>query len=307
MAVEVHPPRMARWKRPFRDLRRQFRGTPKASDEAPSRVSQRWKDLSTDGAVGVVLSVVPGLAHFLAGRFKEIWILWLVWLGSLAAAVFLYGSDWAMPFLGLTLAIHAWIAVSYKMWQELQEVAEKAVVLVLILVALMVVYRIPLWVTGLSVSPSTLTVPHYGVQEGDALMMRRVGGQTASLARGSLVRVQAPIYRNGMLWTRQETFGQVVGLPGETVFLRGDAFLVAGRALPAERFPVPSWMLGVQATIPLAGTEYLIAAEYIRQGHGGQVDSGVIREMSVVPRSDVEAVAFMRWWPWSRRGRIEVD
>jgi hypothetical protein len=258
--------------------------------------------------MGAFLSIIPGLGHLITGRFRQVMVWWLLWLGAVVAGVFVYGSVWALPLLGLAIAIHAWIAVSCGLWRELQELAEKVVVLGFLMLVLVVAYRIPSWVTGISVSPSSLTVPYYRVEEGDALVMQRVGHQTAALPRGVLVRFNAASYGR-TLWGRQESLGQIIGLPGETVVLRGDVFVVGGQVLPPERFPVPRWLQGRQATIPVSEKEYFISAGYEVRGHGygGVVDGKVIREMTVVTRSDVKATAFMRWWPLWRRGWIEVD
>ena len=298
---------MAPWKRPFRNLRRQFRISPRIPGETPSKAGRLWKDLTADGAVGAILASSPAWHTSSpddSGRYGDCgcsgW-------GAVAIGVFLYGSAWAMPFLGLAMGIHAWIAVSYKIMEGIRGTGrEGGGPWTDPIDAGRSVPDTAVGRRGLSISPSTLTLPYYRVEEGDALLMHRMGPPTTPLPRGTLVRFNAAIYGNTTLWARQETLGQIVGLPGETVFLRGDAFVVAGQVLPPERFPIPVWLQGLQATIPVPEKEYFISAGYNVRGHGGVVDGEVIREMTVVSGSDVKAAAFMRWWPLARRGFIEV-
>lgn len=311
VAAGVYPPRMAQWRRPFRGLVRWARARFLSHSVAPS-MPRRWslEDAVADGTVGLLLSIVPGLAHLIAGRFKQIWGWWLLWLVAVAGGVFIYGSVWAFPLLGLAIALHAWIAASYGFWQTLETLGEKVLLLGFVMLVLSVAYRIPSWATGISCVPSSLTIPYYQVMEGDYLVIRRLSPWAAPLARGTLVQYKAAVYQGRRdAFAQPTSTGQIVGLPGETVVLRGNAFEVGGRVLPPGRFPVPRWLQGRQATVPVPGNSYFVSASYWVQGHGfgGVVDERVIREMTVVLRSDVKAAAFMRWWPLWRRGWLEVD
>ena len=268
-----------------------------------------WKDTLEDGTVGLALSIVPGLAHLVAGRFRQVWGWWLLWLGCLTAGVFVFGSVWALPLLGLAIALHARIALSYGLWRMLTGIGEKVVILVFLILVLSVVYRIPSWATGISWVPSAVTIPAYQVSEGDYLVMRRFSPGQAPLARGTLVLFRAAVYRGGPNdWIHLRTTGQIIGLPGELVTLRGSVFEVGGQVLPPERFPVPGWLQQRQAVIGVPAEAYFVSTRYQIQGHGvAVVDQGVIREMAVVAASDIRGTAVMRWWPLSRRGWLKVE
>ena len=317
--VQVYPPRMAHWKRPLRGLIRLGRvslsftkRSPAAARDRASSVPKGWslQEALEDGTVGSALSILPGLGHLVRGGFKQILLWWLLWLGCLAAGVFVYGSGLAFPLLGLAMVFHAWIALSCGLWRTLSSVTEKFLALTLCIAVLAMAYRVPLWVTGLSWVPSTLTIPASAVNEGDYLVMRRWSAGRAPLARGTIVWFSANVYWGGQGGgTFVSTTGQVIGLPGDTVTVKGTVFEVNGRVLPYEQFPVPGWLRGKEVTIRVPTTGYFVGTPYQVQGHGMgfAIDGKMIHDMTVVQATDIQRRAILRWWPLSRRGWLKVE
>jgi len=104
-----------------------------------------------------------------------------------------------------------------------------------------------------------------------------------------------------------QTLGQIVGLPGEVVDVRANAFAVNGQALEGQRYPLPPWLQGRQLTVPLADGQYFVSCDYRVHGRGVVLDNSVIQEICVALRGQIDSRAFWLWSPLSRRGRLRAD
>lgn len=98
---------------------------------------------------------------------------------------------------------------------------------------------------------------------------------------------------------------EIVGLPGEYVEIKEGSFIVDEQQLDGARYPVPLWLRGRGISVRIPAGCYFISTEY--NIPGGRPDYGVIRRACLVQAGDIEALAFMNWWPLSRRGFIRSD
>jgi hypothetical protein len=309
--VDVYPPRMPRWKKPVRRLFRWGRQQKVVGEEGVQlRVPGWMKIMSGDCFLGLLLSIVPGLAHLAGGRFREIrWYL-LIWFVLLVTGVFCYGSGFSFYLLALAIGLHAWIAVHHKLIKELAGIGVKLFVTAVLVMVLILVYRaIPRLVFGLRGGYTSLTVPYHNISRGDYLLARRRSVLRGSIGRGSLVvtRLSGIIYGDGrrMPGRGESMVVEIVGLPGEYVETKDNSFIVDEQQLDTKRYPVPIWLRGRRISVRIPQGCYFISTEYSIRGRGASDE--VVRRACLVQAADIEAVAFMNWWPLSRRGFIRSD
>ena len=311
-AINIYPPRMPRWKKPFRDVLRSMRkGKVVPQIDAKSYLSPRLKAFFSDSISGLLLSIIPGFAHWMQNRFKEIRWYFLAWLILLLSGLFLYGSPAGFLCFGLAIGVHAAIALQYGIIKDLTNIVEKIVTIILVLIGLTFLYRfIPrmpfLNFTG---GHSSLTIPYYNVEAGDYLLVRGGLDEKALLQRGSLVLIHPATFggygRRGVLSGNDTVIGEVVGLPNEKLQIANGVFIVDGQLLDAERYPVPQWLLNNTFSATIPNDSYFVSSRYNVRAHGIQLNASHIKQVCVVKTSDIEAKAFMRWWPLSRRGFIK--
>jgi hypothetical protein len=154
---------------------------------------------------------------------------------------------------------------------------------------------------------TNLTLPYQDIRQGDFLLAWRHRPSDTSLPRGSLVLTRPGSIGRGRavrVPRSDETMAvQIVGLPGETIAVAHDLYLVNGKSLDREKYPVPRWLRGRDVYAKLTSDSYFVSSEYnvnlreLTQAH--------IRTVCVVAREAVEARAFIRWLPLFRRGFIE--
>lgn len=309
--INVHPLRMSKWKKPFRNLLRLMRKGKVVPRENVKLHCPPWiKGVFSDSILGLLLSVIPGLAHLLQNRFREIrWYFW-AWLILLLSGLFLYGSAAGFICLGLAIGIHAGIAVQYGIIKDLANLREKIIMVIFVLIALTFIYRfVPrMLFPNLTVGYSSLSVPYYKVEAGDYLLAWRGLDQEALLTRGSLVLIHPVTFtshRSKVTESKEEIIGQIVGLAGEQLEIQDGVFIVNGQPLDLEKYPVPQWLRIRLFSTTIPEDSYFVSARYNVRAHGIQLNSTHIHRVCVVKASDIEAKAFMRWWPLSRRGFIK--
>ena len=311
--VDVHPPRMAPWKKPIRDMARwarRWRILPSGSPakDRTSRIKMDSEDYSC--LWGLLLSIIPGLAHLIHHRFREIRWYFLGWLIALGIGLFLYGTNIGLCFVGLAVGLHAWIAVQHSLMKRLETLGERLGAVLVVLVILAVVYHfLPrLILPNLTGGYTVLTLPHQNIQRGDYLLAWRDTVSDHPLPRGTLVltRLTTIDERRRFRWRSREEgtmIVQIVGLPGETVQIIDNVFIINGHPLDSETYPVPQWLQGQKFSGIVPPETYFVSSEYninrnrIREGH--------IRTACLIRFDAVQARAFMRWLPLSRRGFIE--
>lgn len=270
------------------------------------RVPAFMKIMSGNSLLGLILSIVPGLAHFAEGRFREVRWFVLGWFLSLIAGIFFYGSSIGLLLLGLAVGLHGWIAFSHALAEEKDEPSEKIRTLVILLIFFSIFYwgirRVVFqdFVFGLS----NLTVPYQKIQQGDTLLGRRSSVQANLLARGSLVIARFPqIYNYKVIKGRRyETTGEIAALPGEKIEIIEGRFVVNGRVLDGEKFPVPGWMSGFNLSQIVPDDRYFVSTTYNIGGYGMNVTADLITDACILSKGDIEAIAVMRWFPLNKRG-----
>jgi type IV secretory pathway protease TraF len=313
--IEIYPPRMAAWRKPLRDAMRWLRGR-RLMSKMPAVVRRGCDVVVPDSLVGLVLNIVPGLPYLLKRRFREVRLLVLLWLVLLCASLFFYHSPVGGLLIGLTLGVHAWIAVRYGLIKEIEGFTERVALVVIVIILLALLYwAVPrVAIRGFGGGYTSLTIPALNVSRGDYFLVRHVRGTEEPLPRGTLVLIEPPGIRNAQREQRfnrgQTMIGQIVGLPGETVRVERNAYVIGGQRLEPSQFPVPYWL---QQSPPLSAVginvpahSYFVSTDYAVAGHGrAAVTNQAISNACLVRASDLRGRAFLHWWPLSRRGFIE--
>jgi hypothetical protein len=315
--LQIYPPRMPAWRKPFRaTLRGLRRCWPAREPAALAEIRRGLEPILSDSVVGLVLSVVPGLAHLRARRFREVALLVVLWLIVLGAGLYLYGSRTGSLLIGLAIGIHAWIAVQYGLFKEGQGFFERAGAVLVVVALLGALY----WATprvvarGLTGGHTALTIPALNVHPGDYFLARRPAHPDEELTRGTLVLIEPGAYRHAghqralAVNGRQRMVGQIVGLPGETIRVQSRAYEVGEEWLDPNRFPVPRWLQAhpPRSRIVIPAGSYFVSSEYTIQAHGnvGILDQ-YITDLCVLRAEEVRGRVFMQWWPLNRRRFLE--
>ncbi len=308
--TEIYPPRMPGWKRPIRTLHRITRlnrFTPVDSIRAKTR--SWFRPGSSELLLGLVLSLVPGLAHLLQGKFKKVAPFLPVWIAVLAGAVYLYGTEVGMLLFGFSIAIHAWIMISHSLIDALRSIGERIVATVLILLALALIYRtVPrILIPGFTGRHTPIAAPAHNIEAGDYFLARRIADPN-ELARGSMLLARfarLTVDRSvGINRGQLPSVGQLVGFPGETVVIGRDLFVVNGKPLDPNEFPVPRWLNGRVASVTIPEGSYFLSSAY-SLSRQIPLREELIAAMLIIEEKDIEARAFMIWLPISRRGFLK--
>jgi hypothetical protein len=312
-AINVNPPRLSKWKKPFRKLTRFMReGRVMPGEEIQLRCPVWLKNVFGDSFLGLLLSIIPGLAHLLQGRFKEIRLYFFAWFILLLSGLFLYGSLAGFICLGLAIGIHAGIALQSGIIKDLENLREKIAIVIFVLIGLALIYRfVPRILTpNLYGGHSSLTIPYYKIEEGDYLLSWARSDRENLLARGSLVSFHPVTFYDygGTSISEEEVIGQIVGLAGEQLEIQNGVFIVDGQQLDIDKYPVPQWLQKVNFSVKISNDSYFVSARYNVAAHGGvKLQTSHILQVCLVKASNIEANAFMRWWPLSRRGFIRTE
>jgi len=315
-AVAVHPPRMPAWKGPLRGTLRWLREHRLAPEKLRGgRISRGADRALSNGVVGLLLGVIPGLPHLLTRRFKEVALYVALWAMSLALGLFFYGSTPGSVLIGLAIGLHAWIALQYGVFREITELAARIGTVLAVMALLVALYWAVSRVAaqGLDAGYTTLTIPAMSVERGDLLLIHRVErGAGLAFPRGALVLFYPDGFHNAVRNRRNRAdaavVGQIAGLPGETIQVHENAYVADGQRLDPNRVPVPSWLLGRpwRSGISIPPTAYFISTEYTVHIHGNiRLDDAAIRGVCVVPAADIRGRAFLRRLPLARRGFLE--
>jgi hypothetical protein len=277
---------------------------------AKSHLTPRVKEFFNDSFLGLFLSIIPGLAHWTQNRFKEIRWYFLAWLILLLSGVFLYGSAAGYICLGLAIGVHAAIALQYGILKNLTNISEKIVTSILVLIGLTLLYRFIPRIPPLNFDGgySSLTIPYYNVEAGDYLLARGGLDEKDLLSRGSLVLIHPATlggYRRTVTRGNDTVIGEVVGLPGERLQIIGEVFIIDGQLLDVEKYPVPQWLRSIPFSATIPNDSYFVSSRYSVRAQGVQLRASDISQVCMVKTTDIEAKAFMRWWPLLKRGFLK--
>jgi hypothetical protein len=223
-AVEVHPPRAAAWKKPFRRIARGMRryGSARKAERLAHRAVERttaaafkvtglpglagsggalrWGELRAalrDAAIALGLSIVPGLAHALRHQFGAIHLYVISWFVSLLMGLLFFGRSLGSASMACAFVLHAWIAmdavVGTKRFKEkmtaLARTGWRLAGIAALVVLLYTAYgQVQRWV-GLTVGISDIAVPAQEVALRDAILCRLLPQRAdpPPLKRGDLV------------------------------------------------------------------------------------------------------------------------
>jgi hypothetical protein len=306
--IDIHPPRMSNWKKPIRGLFRRLRKlkpvSTRSAGDSHVRLFPEWIDISLQSTLfGVVLSLIPGLAHAAQRRFHSIrW--WVVaWLMLLLTGLFLYGSSLGLIILGLAIGIHVWIAVHSALLADYHQFNHRFVGYLIILFLYFVLYQALGRVIffNLRGGYSVVDVAYAQVQHGDFLLGRVSQTDPEDITRGSFVLVQLEnVGNHGFAGRTNTAYAQVIALGGDTVAIVNDQFVVNDQQLDAEQYPLPTWLKRQKFSTVVPQDSYFISAQYRGTGY---TESQAI-EVCVVSQGQIVAKAFLRWMPLRRRGFI---
>lgn len=310
--VNVHPPRMSAWRRPGRGLARWFRHHTTVAEKLPGeRVRRGLNRLVSDGMVGAAFSIAPGLPHLVTKRFREVRLLVLLWAAFLATGLFLYGHIAGVVLIGLAIGVHAWIAIQFGLLTEITGFIERMITVLLVMGCFAAVY----WATprvvfrGYTSGYTAMDIPDRQIRNGDYFLVRRIDAREETLSRGALVLVRPQRFENNrldMFSQRPTMIGQIVGLPGETVRVVENAFVVEGQTLSTSQFPVPRWLGSRGPSVFVRPGTYLVSLPYaIQGGQAAGLTAQTVRAACLFEKGVIEGQAFMCWWPLRRRGFIE--
>ncbi len=308
VAVDVHPPRMGRMARPFRAVFRWFRRRRILPDVKIGRhVPAFLRIMSGDAFLGIFVSIIPGLAHFVEGRFREVRWHVLGWFLLLLGGMFFYGSSFGWLLIGITIGLHGWIAFKHRLLKEIDEMYRKMGMLIMLLIALGFLYwgirRVAFG--DFEFGYATSGIPYQNVQRGDCLLGRRSRAREGTLTRSSLVFArfrELRVARGGRAGTRNyfNTIGQIVALPGDKIEITGNRFIVNGQKLDEDKFPFPGWLSGAEVSATIPPESYFVSTVY--RMRGANLTGDLISEACILSRGDIDALAVMRWFPLERRG-----
>jgi hypothetical protein len=306
-AINVHPPRMSKWKKPFRVLQQLMRRGKVVPQENIKLYCPPWiKEVFSDSFLGLFLSVIPGLAHSIQKRFGEIRWYFLAWLVLLISGLFLFGSQAGFICLGLAIGVHTGIAVQYGIIKDLANLREKILTVILVLLALTFIYRFTprILVPNLAGGYSSLSVSYYKVEAGDYLLGWRNLKENAALKRRDLVFIHPEYFstHSGQTTGRELIVGQIVGLAGEQLDIKDGVFIVNGQKLDSNIYPVPQWLQINGYSVIIPESSYFIIVQYNLTGHNMALESTLVNQICIRKADDIESRIFMRWWPLWRRG-----
>jgi hypothetical protein len=185
------------------------------------------------------------------------------------------------------------------------------VLIILIILALIYFFTPRIIFPGLRSGYTALNLPYQNVQRSDYLFAWRDNVSEHPLRRGSIVLSRLAAIRVGRRYVSRSREGgimfvQIVGLPGESIQVRNDVYVIDGQPLDTEKYPVPRWLQERDFLITIPPDSYFISSEYSFRGGGrGQIRENHIRTACLISFDAVRAKAFMRWLPVLRRGFIE--
>jgi hypothetical protein len=260
----------------------------------------------------LVLSIfLPGLGHLVQRRFRRVGWYCLVWLLLIAGGLFLYGGAVGFCMLGLAIGLHTWIA-GHQLMRALTGGRWKLLVAGIALFVLLLIYGTAprAILPDLAIGRTTLTIPYQNVQPGDYLLARRSRARREFIRPGSLVLARLVRTRDRMRHVAGAMIVQVLALPGDTLELKEGRFILNGRELDAERYPVPRWLRRGEFSVKMGHDRYFVSSEYETYTRGRAPTQGVTAEyifgVCIIRHTDIEAQAFMLWLPLSRRRFIRA-
>jgi hypothetical protein len=313
--INVNPPRMLSWKRPFRFFPRFIRSFGFMPSIGKGIRIPRWMKLvSSIGIFGIVLSIIPGLSHVIQSRFKDIKWYVLAWFILMAAGIFLYGGFFGLCFFGLAIAAHTWIALDSSILKEVRGFGHIMLAYGLTALMMIMVYRgVNNLAIHMAVAPINMDIPYQNIEAGDYVLARTNMLEIEDISRGTIVLVRQHRraryggygYGNAGPAHGRLAAMQIVGLPGETLDIEEGSFFINGNRLDDDQYPLPDWLQGMKMSVEIPNGSFFASSEYNVNRRGRGLESRDVNSVCVIPADQFEAKAFMRWLPVRRRGYIK--
>ena len=308
--LDANPPRMAAWKKPFRNFIRTLRRLRILPGESLSIHPPQWLSKSSKDILSVFLSIIPGLGHLLQKSFNTISWYVVAWLVCLAATIFFYGSFAGYLFLGFCLVLHAWIAIHSGLIKVVTASGHR-------LIAILILGSL-LWVVYLNIGRfvfqdidrihSSVTIPYYDIRINDYLLANRISPEGQLLPRGSIVIANLPHFGvglngpiNGFRRPEVVASGQIIAFENEMLRIEENTFYVDEVALEKDKYPVPMWLRGRALSVTIPKGHYFIASEYNVNARGIALNNEYISDVCTIATQSVESKVFMLWSSLTRR------
>lgn len=298
--VDVHPPRMPSWQRPFRRVSRLLRrGRVGPERDRRPKIQLDWMNKHQYLLGTLIRGIIPGLAHVKQKRFRQIRWYMAGWFLCMALAGWMFSSPFGWTFLGMAAALHAWIALDAGVRETLDSALDRLRALMVTFALIFAGYALLIRVMpgDYSFRRTPLAIPAAQIQRGDILLLRDIEDYTRILPRGTLVQFQSEVIGRG---GHVEAIGQIVGLPNEVVTIHERVYYINGMKLSIEDYPVPAWISSSHHQVGVRSGQYFISSEYRIQGRQNRMNNS-IKELCLVSRFGVESRATMLWWPLHRR------
>jgi len=307
----VYPPRMSKLAAPIRYLARLIRRCGILSAKRIMILSVSWISSFLDDIItGLVFSVLPGFAHLIQKRFKEIRWLFIVWLMLIMSGLFLYGSTAGVICIGMAIGAHTAIAIQYKALQELESIFKIFLLIIIVFISLLFAYRgisgriIP----NLTGSYSTLEIPGLNMAAGDYLLGWNNPEDKLNIKRGDLVLIYPNIvggHNMEGVKSRTYTVVQIVATAGERLEIKDGVFIINGQKLDPNTFPVQQWLKNYSYSVTIQENSYFISIQYNVNANNMDLNDEYINNVCIINSNDIESKIFMRWMPLMKKGLIK--
>jgi len=259
----------------------------------------------------VVLSaLLPGLGN-ICYKSKIIGCLLLAtWLGCLVPGLMMYGSDLCVTLMSIAMFTHA-LAILLPMGRTLVEgtFQSRCLTGLAVFAGLLFCLYLPAeWTIRRfwSVLPLNGIAPNSMFSPGQTLLVEGPWRRSTTYSRGDIVLYQ--IHRvNGDHVHVYEGFGldRVLGVPGDTVAVKGGHLLVNGQPVGPDRQPLGNVPRYGDMEIQAGPDRYVILPTTLEMGGHGDVDPvGLLIRVSRIPPADIVGRVTFRTYPWSARGPI---
>jgi len=245
------PPRAGRWKvlRPLLYLKNRLFGRIAVLDRANFLIISA-PDMTRQDLLAMVLSLVPGLGHAAAKRWRAACIAFVGWLLLFAATASLYSGLTRGVLSGLLVSWHTMVMMDAgRLLRTARRFSDRWMVTVLLCLALAFLYSL---IPNPRMLVSAGSFPTLEVQPGDTLW-GWPGNPEAELHRNDLVFLRARGGRRRNLGGGGEgyvldtshgrTVGCLVGLPGEEVVVTSEGISIDDRLLESPNLPGNDYLL----------------------------------------------------------------
>jgi hypothetical protein len=302
--IEINPPRMPRWKRPARALRRCLRKAIPRRLHVSMDLPQ-WFDPAVGDTGWILLSIIPGLGHLIFNRLRSVAFYLAAWAVIIVLSLVFFGSSRGVFFAVTAAGIHAMIATGLTAIHRDDSFLRRLALNMLMTVVFACMYLLIIrGLVGLRSLRVVRDYPYYNIVQNDVLIFHRGSAQRDRLKRGSIVACRVDTFRR--IGNRAVRPAQIIGLPGETVSVSGNVFVVNGAALDMVRFPLPDYLRGVNVSeMKLSENQYFVSVPY-QVVHGGQqAVLNLIHRMCFLDGDEIIAKARFVWMPFDKFDIIE--